>query len=473
MLILMLVLWIADSVFSAGQEPSFCSTLLINSSDPRLRVSRENNVLDFAHRHEYKQLHCCFANYHTIEWYKDETRLLVGNTYHITTFQYAEDGNQTLVSHRLSSRDTGLYTCIARQGSEHLKNTIKLTVDVHDEFEDPPVLIVKLKDQYAWVGESRRFCCEAFVGFGKLTPSFSQVLWMYANADAFVARDVANTTYYSRNRHQIKGALLSFEPVTKKAFGTYTCKIDNGIGDPLLYNVTLHEGDDPDTKIRTTYKGTIIILVVFTSLFVVIITAVTRWHLELQLLWKDRMGKLEEDDDRLYDVFVCYDQEDAEYVLNTLVPVLEQHCQYNCFAWERDILAGEWIPETYSQRVRQSRRFLMVLSQALANNTWCIYALYVAIDAMLSRKSRIICILLQDIDWDAVTVEDGRPGNCTLHQVTRVVRIIRWDPRPTSKKKFWKKLRLYLPPRRSLPLNFEEPKESHSSSQEALVDVVS
>jgi hypothetical protein len=53
------------------------------------------------------------------------------------------------------------------------------------------------------------------------------------------------------------------------------------------------------------------------------------------------------------------------------------------------------IPEIYTMKIRSSRRFLMVLSPALAVNNWCTYALYVAIEAMLNLHSKIICVVLQ------------------------------------------------------------------------------
>lgn len=53
------------------------------------------------------------------------------------------------------------------------------------------------------------------------------------------------------------------------------------------------------------------------------------------------------------------------------------------------------MPEIYTMKIRSSRRFLMILSPALAVNSWCTYALYVAIEAMLNLHSKIICVVLQ------------------------------------------------------------------------------
>lgn len=52
--------------------------------------------------------------------------------------------------------------------------------------------------------------------------------------------------------------------------------------------------DSPTVKVLTSYNAAIIIMVVFTCTVVVLITAYTRWHLELCLFWKDHFGKLED-----------------------------------------------------------------------------------------------------------------------------------------------------------------------------------
>jgi hypothetical protein len=52
--------------------------------------------------------------------------------------------------------------------------------------------------------------------------------------------------------------------------------------------------DSPTAKVLTSYKAAIIIVVVFTCIVVLLITAYTRWHLELCLFWKDHFGKLED-----------------------------------------------------------------------------------------------------------------------------------------------------------------------------------
>jgi len=68
-------------------------------------------------------------------------------------------------------------------------------------------------------------------------------------------------------------------------------------------------------------------------------------------------------------------------------------CYYVGTKIYKNLVSG--IPEIYTMKIRSSRRFLMILSPALAVNNWCTYALYVAIEAMLNLHSKIICVVLQ------------------------------------------------------------------------------
>lgn len=54
-------------------------------------------------------------------------------------------------------------------------------------------------------------------------------------------------------------------------------------------------------------------------------------------------------DDKEYDIFVCYDQTDAEFALGVLVHTLEKVYHYRCFVYERDSVAGDCKYQTPEQ----------------------------------------------------------------------------------------------------------------------------
>jgi len=233
-----------------------------------------------------------------------------------------------------------------------------------------------------------------------------------------------------------------------------------------VFTVTLIEGDSPTMKVRTSYMFIFSTAVLICSI-VVLAVVYSTWRLEIRLFWKDRFGKLE-NDDKEYDVFVCYDPADAEFALGVLVHTLEKVYHYRCFVYERDSVAGDWIPEIYTMKIRSSRRFLMILSPALAVNSWCTYALYVAIEAMLNLHSKIICVVLQDIPWKNLKTANGT-SNHTLQQVLRVVKKVYWESAVTERLNPVLKIRSF---ERYTPHTSNMSDSNHGNSEESLTRVL-
>ncbi|XP_023711857.1 uncharacterized protein LOC111866811 isoform X2 [Cryptotermes secundus] len=381
-------------VMCVENENGFCEINLFEKNKTSLEFTKEINTFDYVVIERYKSLSCCAKGYNTIEWYKDDRIISDGNKN--VTFHELREKNQTLISTRVTDMDNGTYTCKVSNGINEIQRKIQLKVMRYGK---------KYDSQVTWV--------------------MDKTLTFPATPDR---RRYAKQV--TRDDGLIIGEYLIFKTVTKEDFATYKCTISNG-HNPKVFNVTLIEGDSPTVKVLTSYNAAIIIMVVFTCTVVVLITAYTRWHLELCLFWKDRFGKLE-DDNKEYDVFVCYDQTDAEFALGVLVHTLENVYHYHCFVYERDSVAGDWIPEIYTMKIRSSRRFLMIISPALAVNSWCTYALYVAIEAMLNLHSKIICVVLQDISWKNFKPA-SETSDHTLQQVLRVVKKVQWEPAVTER----------------------------------------
>ncbi|XP_021924170.1 interleukin-1 receptor accessory protein-like 1 isoform X2 [Zootermopsis nevadensis] len=388
----LVLLILTDHVMYAENEKGFCEMNLFEKNKTSLEFTKEVNTFDYVVIERYKSLSCCAKGYKTIKWYKDGNIISAGNRN--ITFHELREQNQTLISIRVTDLDNGTYTCKVSDGINEIQRKIQLKVMPEVTYMGPALLTYVTESyQYAQIGETARFFCEGFIGHGK--KHNSQVAWVMDKTNTFP--DTSDKRRYTKSvaraEDLIIGEYLIFKTVTKEDFGTYKCTISNG-GSPKVFNVTLIEGDNPTMKIRTSYKATVVIISVFTCSVVLLIGVYMRWHLELHLFWKDHFGKLE-DDNKEYDVFVCYDQTDTEFALGVLVHTLEKCYHYRCFVYERDSVAGDWIPEIYTMKIRSSRRFLMVLSPALAINSWCTYALYVAIEAMLNLHSKIICVVLQ------------------------------------------------------------------------------
>ncbi|GFG38730.1 hypothetical protein Cfor_07037 [Coptotermes formosanus] len=412
----------------AQNEQGFCEMNLFERNKTSLEFTKEVNEFDYVVIERYKSLSCCAKGYKMIEWHKDD--ILISDSNKNVTFHELREQNQTLISHRVTYMDNGTYTCKVSNGINEIQRKIQLRVMPERKYMDGALATyVSEPYQYAQVGEATRFFCEGFIGYGKLHDS--QVTWVMDKTYTFPAtadgRRCAKKV--SRDDGLIIGEYLIFKSVTKEDFTTYKCTISNG-DNPKVFNVTLIEGDSPTMKVRTSYMVTFIIAVFICS--VVLLTVIySTWCLEIRLFWKDHFGKLE-NDDKEYDIFVCYDQADAEFALGVIVHTLEKVYHYRCFVYERDSVAGDWMPEIYTMKIRSSRRFLMILSPALAVNSWCTYALYVAIEAMLNLHSKIICVVLQDIPWKNLRTAN-EASDPTLQHVLRVVKKVYWESAATER----------------------------------------
>ncbi|KAF4529373.1 hypothetical protein B566_EDAN017641, partial [Ephemera danica] len=152
-----------------------------------------------------------------------------------------------------------------------------------------------------------------------------------------------------------------------------------------------------------------------------------------------------------YDVFVCYNSEDAnDTVGKVLLPQLEKF-GYKCYVYERDAHAGANLNLLLPMALKRSRRMLIVVSPGLYHNGLALHLCHVGVLEAISKRSlRIITVLPPRMKKQKLTEEELSNG-AHLRTILRVSRSITL---PTNygkeQQRFWKKLRLGLPPRRKL-----------------------
>ncbi|ELT98274.1 hypothetical protein CAPTEDRAFT_76572, partial [Capitella teleta] len=132
-----------------------------------------------------------------------------------------------------------------------------------------------------------------------------------------------------------------------------------------------------------------------------------RWPLRLKLFYLGnwwRMRQHNKRDDTVYgfDVFVCYNQSDSHWVRKALVPQLENHAcepRMKLCLYERDWLVGHDIVHCISESIAQSRKVLLVVTNAFAKSQWCHLEMTMAQHKVIdSDNDNVILAIMEDIE---------------------------------------------------------------------------
>lgn len=89
-------------------------------------------------------------------------------------------------------------------------------------------------------------------------------------------------------------------------------------------------------------------------------------------------GEISRADVYLYDVFVSYCDENREWVINELLPNLEQRNEISICLHERDFLVGLSILENIIACMDRSKCLLLVVSQSFLLSQWCQFEMHLA-----------------------------------------------------------------------------------------------
>ncbi|KAL4237181.1 hypothetical protein ACF0H5_005561 [Mactra antiquata] len=181
------------------------------------------------------------------------------------------------------------------------------------------------------------------------------------------------------------------------------------------------------------------IIIGIPSLVVIIIIALivyrNRWNIKhyYYLCRKKRNYAQIEGNDYLFDAFVSYNQEDSDWVIKKLLPVLEEDCGYKLCIHERDFVPGLYIDDNIAQCIQKSKTVILVLSNSYAISKWCIFELKLASNMHVENGLKLIVILLQEI----------KPGNINnrIKTVLQSTTYLEWTDDEIGVDLFWNKLK--------------------------------
>ena len=181
---------------------------------------------------------------------------------------------------------------------------------------------------------------------------------------------------------------------------------------------------------------------------VLILVAVTiccyryRWELRyfcMKLAKRGRQYQLLVDDETFtYDAFVVYSSEDSQWVHEELVPHLENgDCvgqMLRLCVHERDFGPGENIIRNIWNKMEESRKVILVISNNFARSNWCKYEIDLArMIGVEKARNLLVPVLLEN-----VRMEDMSDS---LRWIVRKLTYVEWPQWPPAREEFWRRLR--------------------------------
>ncbi|EDV97371.1 toll-like receptor 13 isoform X2 [Drosophila grimshawi] len=216
-----------------------------------------------------------------------------------------------------------------------------------------------------------------------------------------------------------------------------------------------------DLETQISHYITVVMAVVGSLLFLLIfgfIIYLKRWHIHyyyaslksaalLSRASKESLDKFhrlsEEDPGVIYDIFISYCQNDRQWLLDELLPNVEESGDISICLHERDFQIGVTILDNIISCMDRSRSLMLLISSKFLLSHWCQFEMYLAQHRIFeTSKEHLILVFLEDIP------RSKRPK--TLQYLMDIKTYIKWpskgDKQPTleERKFFWKRLRKSL-----------------------------
>ncbi|XP_017841343.2 toll-like receptor 13 isoform X2 [Drosophila busckii] len=273
-------------------------------------------------------------------------------------------------------------------------------------------------------------------------------------AENYMARKCPSSTPQTLNDSTLKFQLLDYDA------NHYWCFNDTDRMQVEELNCQNRIMTDLDTKFKKITTTAIAVVGSIVGLCVIgFLIYLKRWHIHyyysslksaalLSSASKDSIDKFhhlqENDPSVIYDIFISYCQNDRKWVLDELLPNVEESGDVSICLHERDFQIGVTILDNIISCMDRSRSIMLVISSKFLLSHWCQFEMYLAQQRIFElSKDHLILVLLEDIP------RSKSPK--TLQYLMDVKTYIKWpiskknaQPSLEERKLFWKRVRKSL-----------------------------
>nr|XP_008100955.2 PREDICTED: toll-like receptor 2 [Anolis carolinensis] len=165
------------------------------------------------------------------------------------------------------------------------------------------------------------------------------------------------------------------------------------------------------------------------------------WYIKMGWYWcmAKRKQYQKSPEDKLYDAFVSYSENDAPWTKEILLKNLEANNYRVCYH-ERDFLPGHPVLGNIFHCIENSHKVLFVLSPSFVNSCWCQYELYFAEHRVLNEnQDSLIMIVLEDLPPNSVPQKFSK-----LRKLLKRKTYLKWSSEEHKQKLFWCQLNAVL-----------------------------
>ncbi|XP_044073762.1 interleukin-1 receptor-like 1 isoform X2 [Siniperca chuatsi] len=384
-------------------------------------------------------------------WYKDFVICEIDNEDDLWVYNATKDNE-------------GIYTCMCTWTYNHkvYNSSGSRRLIVKDQaIHRKPVILSATGEQFADEGFGIKLNCSVFCGTnveGDCHASWNVNGITFSQTDGY--NETTKVDIEERSKNTISTAILNIEKVSAKDFQAKFICIGMGSYQTVSVIVTLKRRE---SIIPLVIGG---VCVLFFCVFAA--GLVKFFAIDLALFFRPYFPLSHNKDARVYDAYVVYQMQNMDkvtedslcrFVTINLPSVLEEKCGYRLFIHGRDDIPGEDRLELVEDRMKQSRRLMVILTPGLGSGSvitdqhlsspenseiggfdWQVGLHY----ALVQREMTVILIQLGNTEPQGYT--HLPPG---LQHLIRKSAPIRWpeDSRGAAawNSRFWKRVRYLMP----------------------------